>query len=83
MSNNRLMRIQRELKQVQKIEKDDVVYIFGDENNNNKWSGFLLGPEDTGYSEGIFEVEVVFPYEYPIEAPQMKFKTVVFHPNIH
>ncbi len=66
-----------------KLDKDDIVYIIANENNNNKWRGFILGPEETGYSDGIFEVEVTFPSDYPIEAPLMKFITKIFHPNIH
>ena len=37
---------------------------------------------DTPYAGGIWEIDIVFPTEYPFKAPKVKFKTQIYHPNI-
>jgi len=37
---------------------------------------------NTPYEEGLFEIDIVFPTEYPFKAPKVKFITKVYHPNI-
>lgn len=46
------------------------------------WKGLIIGPEDTPYSGGIFQIDIVFPIDYPWRAPKMKFDTKIWHPNI-
>uniref|UniRef100_A0A7S2WUS3 E2 ubiquitin-conjugating enzyme n=1 Tax=Rhizochromulina marina TaxID=1034831 RepID=A0A7S2WUS3_9STRA len=52
-----------------------------DENMYN-WKAMITGPAGTPYEEGLFEVDIVFPTEYPFKAPQVKFITSIYHPNI-
>lgn len=47
-----------------------------------KWKAYIKGPDDSPFSEGIYEINMFFPQDYPFRAPNLKFITKVFHPNI-
>eukprot|EP00640_Fibrocapsa_japonica_P007637 CAMPEP_0113944634 /NCGR_PEP_ID=MMETSP1339-20121228/35048_1 /TAXON_ID=94617 /ORGANISM="Fibrocapsa japonica" /LENGTH=147 /DNA_ID=CAMNT_0000949909 /DNA_START=41 /DNA_END=484 /DNA_ORIENTATION=+ /assembly_acc=CAM_ASM_000762 len=46
------------------------------------WAAILMGPEDTPYHGGMFNIDLQFPSEYPFKPPQVKFKTKIYHPNV-
>ena len=39
------------------------------------------GPEDSPFDGGVFAAELVFPQDYPLNPPKMKFISEIFHPN--
>ena len=43
----------------------------------------LQGPKDTPFEGGVFEVILKVPEQYPLVAPNVRFKTKIFHPNVH
>lgn len=43
----------------------------------------IYGPPDTIYQGGYFKAELVFPPEYPMKPPNMKFLCDMFHPNVY
>jgi len=47
-----------------------------------EWKACIKGPDDTPYSEGNFELSIVFPDNYPFDPPKITFNTRIFHPNI-
>ncbi|CAG2110830.1 unnamed protein product, partial [Medioppia subpectinata] len=47
-----------------------------------QWSGSIEGPPDTPYEGGLFNVQITFPANYPLSAPQISFTTTIFHPNV-
>uniref|UniRef100_A0A7S0HCH6 E2 ubiquitin-conjugating enzyme n=1 Tax=Hanusia phi TaxID=3032 RepID=A0A7S0HCH6_9CRYP len=46
------------------------------------WKGYILGPDDTAYAGGKFEIDIVLTSSYPFEPPKMKFNTKIWHPNV-
>jgi ubiquitin-protein ligase len=46
------------------------------------WSAIVEGPPGTPYENGKFELDVRIGEKYPYEAPNIRFVTKVYHPNI-
>lgn len=46
------------------------------------WTATLLGPEDTPYEHLTFKLSFTFPPNYPYAAPEVLFKTPIYHPNV-
>ena len=47
------------------------------------WDASIIGPKGTPYENGIFNVEINYPCDYPFKAPKVKFTTKIYHPNIN
>ncbi|KAL9650698.1 hypothetical protein ABK040_001754 [Willaertia magna] len=80
-------RLLKEYNEVQKAkhqenQQHDII-LQPDENNIYLWYAKCLGPKDTSYQGGIFELKIQVPTNYPISAPKIEFLTKIFHPNVH
>jgi ubiquitin-protein ligase len=47
-----------------------------------KWTAQVLGPESSPYKNGVFTLSINIPTEYPFRAPEVVFKTKIFHPSV-
>jgi len=46
------------------------------------WKGTVHGPAGTPYEGGIFYLNIVIPFDYPLKPPQVNFITKIYHPNV-
>lgn len=83
MSNLAVKRVQRDYNELQSdTAKNDNIKL---ELLNLMWNllkGQIVGPPDTPYEGGVFQLEIKIPTSYPFEPPKVRFMTKVWHPNI-
>lgn len=48
-----------------------------------KWDAVIIGPEDTPWEGGTFQLDINFANDYPNHPPNIQFKTKMYHPNIY
>ena len=44
-----------------------------------KWNLKIKGPKESIYKDGVFQITLMFPYDYPEKAPCIKFNTKIYH----
>eukprot|EP00708_Paratrimastix_pyriformis_P006508 GAFH01005825.1.p2 GENE.GAFH01005825.1~~GAFH01005825.1.p2 ORF type:complete len:115 (-),score=7.21 GAFH01005825.1:91-435(-) len=42
----------------------------------------IVGPRDTAWEGGLFQLRITFTDRYPEQPPQIRFVTEIFHPNV-
>eukprot|EP00730_Choanoeca_flexa_P003452 TRINITY_DN11416_c3_g2_i2.p1 TRINITY_DN11416_c3_g2~~TRINITY_DN11416_c3_g2_i2.p1 ORF type:complete len:235 (+),score=37.03 TRINITY_DN11416_c3_g2_i2:234-938(+) len=75
-------KLQQELKSFTKDPLDGV-NVEIDDGNLFLWKVTMFGPPDSIFTGGCFKAELKFPEDYPFSAPEMKFQTPLYHPNIY
>ncbi|KAI3638777.1 hypothetical protein MIR68_003275 [Amoeboaphelidium protococcarum] len=80
-SSIRLNRIKAEIKQLQKYQFNGIVAWPSDE-VMGQFECIMQGPEQSPYEGGSFKLMIQCPDRYPMEPPNVRFTTKVYHPNI-
>lgn len=50
---------------------------------SNLYGQLLQGPTETPFEGGTFELSINVPEQYPLVPPNVRFRTKIFHPNVH
>ena len=77
--NNRIMEEFNKLKNSKCISIVKCEFMNGDINN---WRVAFEGSPCSPYEDGIFQVKVNLPSNFPNERPYLYFITKMFHPNV-
>lgn len=76
-----LIRLKKEYEEMQKNPPCNCNAKPDDENIYN-WTAQIFGPSETPYEGGVFQLNIVYPSNYPFKPPKINFLTKVYHPNI-
>ena len=73
------------LKQIRIIanSSDPSIRIVVNESNINQWKAYIKPSVESKYGSKWWELSISFPETYPNTAPNFRFITVPFHPNIN
>ena len=85
MESKIVLRVLKEIQEVNEGDdqlKDQIYLQAVDDADIRKVEGFIRGPPDTPYENGIFHLSIRLPNEYPFKPPQVTFVTKIYHPNI-
>lgn len=84
MNTKRLIsRLTKELKGFQTSPPDLCSANLVSHNNIKLWNAIIIGPKDTVYENGVFNLQLKFTDDYPLVPPRVKFITRIYHPNIN
>ncbi|CAL5394852.1 unnamed protein product [Camellia sinensis] len=77
-------RLFKEYKEVQREKAADPdIQLACDDSNIFKWTALIKGPSETPFEGGVFQLAFSVPEQYPLQPPQVRFLTKIFHPNVH
>eukprot|EP00871_Galdieria_phlegrea_P001448 jgi/Galph1/2303/GphlegSOOS_G1024.1 len=76
-----LGRIHKELEQISSNPPTGIGLWLKD-NSFQELEAEIAGPEESPYEGGYFRLSIQLPHRYPLEPPQVRFITPVYHPNI-
>ncbi|XP_017051564.1 ubiquitin-conjugating enzyme E2 E1 [Drosophila ficusphila] len=75
----------RILKELDEISRDPPPNCSAGPKENNlfQWASTIIGPAGSVYEGGVFYLDVLFPVNYPFKPPKVKFRTPIYHCNVH
>ncbi|KAJ7353782.1 Ubiquitin-conjugating enzyme E2 G2 [Desmophyllum pertusum] len=83
MAGAALKRLMAEYRQLTLNPPDGILAGPLTEENFFEWEAFITGPEGTPFEGGVFTTRLVFPHDYPLSPPKMRFICEMFHPNVY
>ncbi|XP_065656072.1 ubiquitin-conjugating enzyme E2 G2 isoform X2 [Hydra vulgaris] len=83
MAGAALKRLMAEYRQLTINPSDGILAGPANEENFFEWEALIRGPDGTPFSGGVFVAKLIFPHDYPLSPPKMRFQSEMFHPNIY
>lgn len=83
MSLKAVNRIKKEIEEIKKEPPSNCSAGPINEDNLFDWHASIVGPSNSPYAGGLFNLSVSFSEKYPFKPPKIKFITKIFHPNIN
>ncbi|XP_065838189.1 ubiquitin-conjugating enzyme E2 G2-like [Oscarella lobularis] len=83
MAGTALKRLMAEYKQLTLNPPEGIIAGPKNEENFFEWEAIIIGPDGTPFDGGAFPVELIFPKDYPLSPPKMRFTCEMFHPNVY
>ncbi|CAD8137345.1 unnamed protein product [Paramecium octaurelia] len=80
--HNYLKRVMKEL-MIYEQKPHPFVKVFPCSHDVSFWKIIMVGPEQTPYSNGIYILYMKFPQEFPLQPPDLRFLTSIYHCNIN
>ena len=80
-----MRKLKEEFKDLNEHPISNIGVCVGLPNQDNifEWQCTLTGPKDSSYRGGLFYLGIIFPDNYPTSAPEVFFKTPIYHLNIN
>ncbi|KAI9229383.1 MAG: putative UBC5-E2 ubiquitin-conjugating enzyme [Piptocephalis tieghemiana] len=75
-------RINKELIQLQADPIENMVASPVSDANLYQWEVIYQGNKNGPYKGGTFKLDITFSTDYPFKAPNVRFQTRIYHPNI-
>ena len=84
MTSNAERRLMKDLKRLHEGEEaNESIQATPSGDSLFHWEAVIFGPDGTIFEDGIFNLTLEFPEDYPNKPPKVKFLTKLFHPNIY
>jgi ubiquitin-conjugating enzyme E2 D len=80
---NAIRRINNELKEFHADPPSNCANLEPINNNYLHLKATIIGPHETVYEGGMFNIDIRIPNEYPFKPPLCVFQTKIYHPNIN
>jgi len=75
--------LQQQFKRLQSEPVEGFACEIPDDANLFDWRIYVEGPKDTMYAGGIFQLSMIFPKDYPMSPPELRFLSDFWHPNVY
>lgn len=82
-TNIAAVRLRKDYRQLQKEPENGCSAAPIAEDHMLIWRASVIGPDESPFEGGVFQLRMVFGEDYPLKPPKVKFVTEVFHPNVY
>eukprot|EP01017_Pseudomicrothorax_dubius_P007355 TRINITY_DN1227_c0_g1_i3.p1 TRINITY_DN1227_c0_g1~~TRINITY_DN1227_c0_g1_i3.p1 ORF type:complete len:100 (-),score=7.30 TRINITY_DN1227_c0_g1_i3:185-484(-) len=77
-----MLRVLSEIVDARKDTSKQFLLDIPNEEKPYELKAIIFGPAETPYENGKFQLNIVYPSDYPYSPIQIKSETPIFHPNI-